>query len=210
MSHAEKITRRQLLTTGATIAGGAVLTGILPGCDQSSPDAPPRERNMYDVLAKYDLRGQDGERVNIRALKQANSGKFSTMTFSFNGCGDYCPLTNASLGRIDKNNASLAHFVISVTPEMDGLSQNTRNGFRETFRRMGVKNDVTILYPKTGADAIKIQNDMGLIVNQENPALHSSQIVLSAPDGKVLDKKNGISSDNYEDWNKIMAGERAR
>jgi cytochrome oxidase Cu insertion factor (SCO1/SenC/PrrC family) len=193
MAHTDKLTRRRFL------AGTAAMM-VAPSC---APPVP-KEHTIYDILSRHDLRGQDGKPINIPALRQAGSGKFTTATFSFNGCVDYCPLTNATLSRMGKGRKNMVHMVVSVTPEFDGANQEARDAFMQSFRNMGVTGDIIILYPKHAEGAIKIQSEAGLIVNKENPRLHSGQIVLYAPDGKYMGKKDGLYTKNFDDWNARM------
>ena len=187
------------------VVGTATMVMALASC---TPEAP--KNNLYDILSKYELKGQDGNPVNIAALQTTQKNKFSTLTFRFHGCTAFCPITDAMLGKVAKEQNALAHVVVSVQPQYDGVNQDARDAFMQTFRKMGVKGDVVILYPKSEADAIKIQNDAALIVNQKIARQHSSQIVLFRPNGTPVGKKDGLKTDNFGDWQAIMQQEKTR
>lgn len=188
--------------TALALAAALATTSCAP------PEAP--KNNLYDILAKYEFTMQDGKPANINALRASQKNKFSTLTFNFNGCTEHCSLTNITLRKVAKDHNALTHVVVNVQPQLDGSNQKTRDAFMQTFRKVGMKSDVVILYPKNEEDAIKIQNDAALIVNQKVARQHSSQILLFRPDGSPVGKKDGLKTDNFGDWQAIMQQEKSR
>lgn len=190
-------------------AAAAALAGCSPPAPENAPASGKADANtLYGMLSKRSLRGQDGEVVSVSALEKANSGKFSTLSFSFMGCGNgFCPLTNQKLASLG-NNDNVVHYVVNLNPDLDGgftksdpggkspAAQSSRESFAGYVRAMGVKGKIEFLYPANTEEAKHIQNDAGMITNlNANPQDHASMIALFAPGGKKLDVRNGVTED---------------
>ncbi len=190
---------------------------MLAACTPDTPPLKSDERNLFNVLKKYDFYGQDGEPVNIEALKTklSSKGQFTTLTFSFNGCASTCPLTNFNLREIDRSkNENLTHVIVSVQPEFDGGfnanspkgNEAARKAFKDNFRRMGITNDLVLLYPKQEKDIIPLQRNAGVIVKDDgDPREHSAAMILYAPDGTLLDKKVEVSENMLSEWKALIS-----
>lgn len=193
MNDSPNLSRRSFLVGTATALATAA-------CD----DPTQKPHNMYDALAGLTFRGQNGEKVSINALRAANKDRFATLSFSYNGCKDYCPFINPHLATMDGGNKSLIHYVISVQPELDGPRQQDRDAFMQTFRKMGVKNDIVILYPESDKDIPKIANKLQLVTDLNDAKQHPAEITLYAPGGAMAGRKNALTERDYSDWGKLM------
>lgn len=187
--------RRKLVLTSAALA-----TLGLPACD----DPTQKPHNVYDALSGFTFTGQNGEKISIEGLRSKNKERFATLSFSYNGCVDYCPFINPHLATMDGGNKSLLHYVISAQPQFDGPRQKDRDVFMQTFRNMGVKNEIVILYPQSDTDIPKIANKLQLVTDRNDPKQHPAEITLYAPGGNMAGRKNAITERDYSDWAKLM------
>ncbi len=181
------------------VLGGAAAL-VTSACD----DPTQKPHNVYDALSGFTFKDQNGEKVSIEALRAKNKERFTTLSFSYSKCSDYCPFINPHLATMDGGNKSLLHYVIAVQPELDGQRQQDRDAFMQTFRKMGVKNDIVILYPESDKKIAKIANKMNLVTDAKDPTQHPAEITLYAPGGAMAGRKNALTERDYSDWGTLM------
>jgi cytochrome oxidase Cu insertion factor (SCO1/SenC/PrrC family) len=206
------ISRRAAL--GVMAASAATLAGC--GSNEEKMVTPPPSstagQNMFDALSQHHFIGQDGEPVNINALKASLKDKQTTLTFGFAECTDYCPMINNVLGALGQKNPDLVSIQINVSPEENGKTDESRAAVLQTMRAAGVKHDTIILYPTdangklSNAVVPTIAHSLGTIVNKSDPLNHSSYIKLNAPGGNEITKKTGTDplSEFKEEWTPLL------
>ncbi len=207
----------------ASVLAGSMLVGAT-GCDQKAQhqhapvvrnvgQAAPASnaRNVFDTLSQYQFVGQDGQPVNMAALRTSLQNNPSTLTFGFAECQNYCPMINNVLGKLGKVSPGLTSIVVSANPEVDGLTPDSRAAFLQRIRNDGVAQNVVILYPTVngGLSAPSVPNiavATGAITNSSRPLDHSAKIILSAPDGTRLAEKSGLSpaSEFINEWTPLL------
>lgn len=219
---------KRLITTSALAAGL-----LASGCsrDSDTPKKTPEENranivrtlqqganpsdpaNLFNVLSGFEFNGQDGQPVNMAGLKASLQNNFTTLTFGFGDCEQYCPMINNVLGTIGKTNPDLTSVVISVNPLKDGVDQQGRDAFMAKLRDAGVNQRVVILYPTQGGQlsqgvASQIAVRSGAIANFEKPLDHSAKVKLYGPGGTPLRDKSGLrpSREFVEEWGPVMNG----
>jgi cytochrome oxidase Cu insertion factor (SCO1/SenC/PrrC family) len=182
---------------------------IVQTLQQSANPADPN--NLYNVLAGYEFQGQDGQPVNLQALQTSLRNHFTTLTFGFGECEQYCPMINNVLGEVGKANPDMTSVVISVNPLKDGADQASRDAFMGKIKEAGVKHKVVILYPAQGGQlapglAPQIAIRSGSITNPEKPLDHSAKVKLYGPGGTPLKDKSGLrpAREFVEEWGPVM------
>jgi cytochrome oxidase Cu insertion factor (SCO1/SenC/PrrC family) len=205
----------------AGVLAASMLAGT-SGCDRPNQTpanvAPQRQsapandaKNVFNVLSQHSFIGQDGQPVNMNALATSLQNNYSTVTFGFAECKDYCPMINNVLGELGKSNPSLTSIVIAANPQVDGASPENREAFMNRLRGDGVRHNTIILYPTEGgalSNSVvpKIAMDTGAIVNATNPLNHSANVGLYAPGGARVTVKSGMrsSSEFVNEWAPLM------
>lgn len=199
--HASKITRRGFLALAAAAP--------LAAC---SPEQSAGAASLFNGLEAFPLRGQNGEekgkgdKVNMRALKAAQGNSFATLSFGFNSCSEYCPFTVKVLADLQKKHPDMIHYVVNVSPELDGARQAERDAYMATFRKVGMDTSkIVLLYPEKGEIAPQIAHKLNLIANSDKATDHSSMVVLYGPDGKERDRISGLDEmKKFERWDGII------
>ena len=221
-----KMNRREML---AATAGTFV--AAVTGCDstKTTPTTPAKpavkldpaqiaahyqakanandEKNLYNLLNRYSLTDQNGQPVNITALKTSLKDRFTTLTFGFGTCTEFCPMINNRLGKLGDANPNLTSIVISVNPA-DNASQASRDAMIAKLRSEGMKQNIVLLFPQSQELATQMAADTGVTTNPRQPLNHSMNIILHAPGGTELRRKKGTDPESSfpTEWAPIMSG----
>ena len=199
-SEHEKISRRSFLGAGAAATALA-----LTGCGDSQPQQQPREEddrpivvpppvaadampNPMNILGRYEMRDQQGQPFSVRTLGAQLRNTHYTLSFGFNGCSAYCPLTNATFAMLDEQNGHrIKHVVVNVNPELDGFNQSQRDAYLNTLTAAGVRaEDIIILYPARNSDAPRIAVDLGSTVRMDDSTQHTPKVMFYGPGHRYL------------------------
>lgn len=220
--HATGITRRDV---GALMRDGAKIAVLTLAASSTMPDAEAQPKdfkphNLFDALKHYEFIGQDGNVVNIDALKTSLKDDFVTVSFGFERCKDFCPMVNAGIavaGRSAQNaGKKMTSVFISVEPERDGITPQARKAFMDKLKQdYKIPQNCVILYPSVNGritsasaqNAAKLSTgEFGLAMNMASPVLHSAMVTLYSPGGTCIAAKNGMTSPNQFDvaWGPIL------
>ncbi|NBO19182.1 MAG: hypothetical protein EBV03_08175 [Proteobacteria bacterium] len=173
---------------------------------------PDSATNLYNLLGRYSFTDQNGKAVNVGALKTSLKNRFTTLTFGFGECKDYCPMINNRLGLLGDANPQLSSIVVCVNPDADGATQASRDAMLAKLRSEGMKQDIVLLFPSSTKAATDMAMDTGAIVNPRQPFNHSTQVILHAPGGTELARKRGDESAKSfpAEWGPVMSGRGIR
>ncbi len=201
------ITRREVLA-------GLAATATAPGAVVTQAQSAQRN-NLYDILDKFNFLDVDGNKVNIRALKKSLEDQHVTVSFGFTSCADICTFINPSLaaiGDIAPNNVT--SIAINTWPSLEGLREDTRRAFTTSITDVGAKQPVISLFPAdrwgnpSNDVAAHVQQALGQIISDRDPAAHSSFIMLFDKQGNKQGDMN-VQSNTQEDfihaWQPLIA-----
>lgn len=205
MTHSNALTRREFL-----LKTGAAATAISPA---SFAQAPMEENNLYAILARHKPRDQQGNVVSASAnvLQQKYGNKFATLSATYLGCANgYCQKTNQELSALDPNAANVTHFILSLNPEFDGGftkaqgpsgHQGERNNLERFVSGYLKKKNFVLLYPSSPLEAKTMleATKRSIQTRDDDPTHHTPDIILFAPGGAVMDKKNGYTQ-SLDSW----------
>jgi cytochrome oxidase Cu insertion factor (SCO1/SenC/PrrC family) len=180
---------------------------------------PDDSKNLFNILKSANLKDQDGNAVTaetLKTMKEALHDQFTTLTFGFGDCTEYCPMINSSLagagkGRKDK----LTSIIISVNPDVDGATPESRAKFLNHVRHpdpdkpeIAVEQNIILLYPTSQTEISRVAASANIMTNPLVQRSHSQNITLYAPGGMPIDRKKGADfPEKFDrDWGKIIEG----
>ena len=137
---------------------------------------------------------------------------FTTLSFGFGSCTEFCPTINGNLKKFGQQCKNLTSIIVSVVPETDNKDQDSRNKHLQTIKGLHQNSNqkIIVLYPKSGAIASQLTTKAGIISNESNPKAHTPKIFIYSPGGTEEARMDGMDdfSKLEEKWKKILAGPR--
>lgn len=179
------LNRRQLLTGATALAAAA--------CSEQ-PTANRGE--LYEKFDGIQFRTGDGNTVTMNDLKRTLGSQQSVLTFGWNGCDQYCPHTNVTLGTLQRRFGNHNTIVVNVKPEHEGGHPFNIEAYKQALEAQGIRNPI-VLYPLdrngklSDETAILAQRRLGAIVDQRNSTNHTPYIHLFDRNGNELDRVLG-------------------
>jgi hypothetical protein len=179
-------------------------------------DAP---LNLFETLKKSgSFIGQDGEPVDIDALKKQLEGQLTTLTFGFAHCTEYCPYINGSLGALHRHNKTgITSIIIAANPagdgnedKGDGATRASRDAFMKDVQLMMKPLDqenapdckVVILYPTDASGKLSneavltVTNAFNSMANATNSKKHTADIALFNRNGILFAQETAVPSND--------------
>lgn len=176
--------------------------------------------NLFNMLSRYNFKDQNGETLNVDALKTSIKDQFSTLVSGRGGCTIYCPMINSQLGKLGEMNPDLVSIVISSKPEEDGKTAESRQALLNQVREQGLHHKAILLYPTDEQGNLSNEAYAKFAAKESdelrNPVApndnHVTEISLHAPGGNQLDKLSSQTkaSEFEAQWKPIMNGQRIR
>lgn len=186
-----------MLTRREFLAGAAA--AIVPGTRVSDAQAQESAK-LFDILRPFEFMDEDGNPVDMEALRAAVKDKFVTVSFGFSGCSTMCPISLnpnlAAIGGIAPD--KIVSLAINVTPETEG-DPVFRQEFRRSIELHEPKQTLIPLFPMQNGvpsnDAsVRIQHAFEQLIHTKDPNQHSFYILLFGPDGEKLAEKSSLAT----------------
>lgn len=204
----EIISRREFFKVAGTAATAVAFTPTALITEAQAKE----KKNLFDMLKGYTFKDENGNVVNIKALKESLKDQYVTLSFGFTGCSIMCPLEiEPNLAVIGNKNADrVTSIAINVTPE----NELDASGFKEIMKQRGdIKHSIITLFPRSNKEAVDIQiKAFEQLANMDDPNQHAARIFLFAPGGDLI--KNDIATrpeNTFQAWGKeISEAARAR